>query len=137
MLKIVGLTQILTTFGMHRDAMKVQYVLSNKEYLTKQNKKYLHALKIPVNVHFIDTLIHNIAYSITLQILYLLCFKNVFSKLECLLIILLLKLVDLVEPTEFRENVYIEILIVYKMNFLFGQKMSNLCIILVSILIKV
>lgn len=38
MLKIVGLTQILTTFGMHRDAMKVQYVLSNKEYLTKKQE---------------------------------------------------------------------------------------------------
>lgn len=28
--------------------MKVHYVLLNKEYLTKQNKKFLHVLKIPV-----------------------------------------------------------------------------------------
>lgn len=48
MLKIVWLIKVLKKFGIHRDAMKVHYVLLNKEYLTKQNKKFLHVLKIPV-----------------------------------------------------------------------------------------
>lgn len=66
-------------------------------------------MKIPVNVHFIETLFHNIAYNATLQNSYLLSFKNAFQKLDNLLIILLLKPVDLIEPPEIREHVYIVI----------------------------
>lgn len=78
----------------------------------------MHALKIPVNVYFIDTLFHNTGYNTTLRNPYLLDLKNTFLKFDCLLIILLLKLVDLIEPPEHRENVYILTLIVWKMNLI-------------------
>lgn len=65
-----------------------------------KTRTFLHALKIPVNVYFIDTLFHNTGYNTTLRNPYLLNLKNTFLKFDCLLIILLLKLVDLIEPPE-------------------------------------
>lgn len=46
----------------------------------KQNKKFVHVMKIPVNVHFIETLFHNIAYNATLQNPYL--FQKCISKIR-------------------------------------------------------
>lgn len=55
---------------MHREAIKVHYVLIIKQRISDQAKEGIFALiehSSKINVHLIDTLFHNIVYNTTLQ----------------------------------------------------------------------